>query len=201
MKEKVKVILRDGSTTALEQWQILYGLDTASDKIGRFFSLSEHRFKTDIDLFGELVVNELLMRVLDKYREFTKHAVVINSFNRTQEKQDQLRKNKFRAASHSPHVAKMAADVDTPGIFELMVDKGWSKEKASKEAAKINYDEVILMRQAAAALQIKIRIGHKEYLQIGQTFFHVDVCPEFYAKGKPFHEYPHPAVWEKETQW
>lgn len=201
MKEKVKVILRDGSTITLEKWQERYDLDPSSDKIGQFFSLSEDRFKTDIVMFDELVVNELLIRVLDKYREYTKHAVTINSFNRSPEKQEQLRKNKYRAATHSPHVVKMAADVDTPGVLELMMKHNWSKERASKEAMKINYDEVILVKQAAAALQIKIRVGHKEYLSIGQTFFHVDVCPEFYGKNKPFHEHPHPAVWENETTW
>lgn len=201
MKDKVKVMLRDGSMISLEQWQTMYDLDPKSDKIGRYFSLSENRFQNDISLFGELIVNELLIKVLDGYREITRKPVIINSFNRSQEKQDQLRKGKFRAATHSPHVVKMAADVDTPGVLELMMKNGWPKEKASLQAERINYDEVIYLRRAASKLQIKIRVGHKEYLSIGQTFFHVDVCPEFYAAGKPFHHIEHPKVWETENTW
>lgn len=80
MIDKVKVILRDGTETTLPAWQEMYGL-TDIMKIGRYFSLRESRFMRDLELYGELVVNELLIRFIDGFRERVDHPVIVNSFN------------------------------------------------------------------------------------------------------------------------
>lgn len=204
MIDKVKVMLRDGSMVDLPVWQKQYGLKEYSNSIGKYFSISEHRFDADIDMFGQLVVNELLMRVLDGYREATNEPCCINSFNRDQAKQDQLQLAGYRTATHSPHIVKLAADVDTPGVDDLRKMKKHAKQsdfELWKEAVRINWERASMMRQVASILGIKVRIGHKEYLEKRQTFIHVDVCPEYFAAGKPFHKTPHPKVWERETTW
>lgn len=209
MSEKVKVMLRDGSMVPLSNWQERYGLTLNSNQIGKYFSVSESRFQRDIVDYGELVVNEFLIRVLDGYRQAIGHPVIINSFNRNEVKQAQLRKGGFRAALHSPHVVKLAADVDTPGYLDLAQKHGYNavlrtaelEKQLVKEAAQINYESAITMKQVANALNIKVRIGHKQYLKVGQTFIHVDVCPEYYAPGKPFHHIDHPLAWEEQITW
>jgi hypothetical protein len=190
--KKVIVLTRKGAYITLPEWQKLYGLPVGSEKISKYFSLSEYRFKKDIEQFGQLVVNELLMRVLDRYRERKKAPVNINSFNRDQAKQDELKKEGYRTAITSPHVVKMAVDIDTPGIEDA---GSWAK------AQEINHQQVKLVKQAADELDIKIRIGNKQYLNEGQTFIHIDVCPEFYAPGMPFHGSNHPFVWERTITW
>lgn len=182
MHDKVIVVLRDGTETTLENWQKMYGLKPGSDSIGRFFSLKDKRLAADIKEYGKLVVNELLIRVLDAYREATGEPAIINSFNRNDAKQKSLVEAGFRAAVFSPHVEKMASDVDT----------------VSKEQT---YKRVEILREVAAQLRIKIRIGFQEYLNKGQTFIHIDVCPEFYAPGKPYNQKIHPAAWEMAISW
>ncbi|MGZ8535732.1 MAG: hypothetical protein ACXWV4_09360, partial [Flavitalea sp.] len=58
-----------------------------------------------------------------------------------------------------------------------------------------------LLEETAKELGIKARFGFRQYLAKGDTFVHVDVCPEFYAKGKPLFKEQHPAVWENEIKW
>lgn len=190
-RNKVIVIDRQGNQITLDQWQKIYGLPYNSTKIGKYFDLNEPRFQEDIRLYGEIVVNELLIRVLDQFREDVKRPININAFNRNQAKQNQLQKDGFRAASVSPHVVLkdrsgyrngFAADVDTT-----------SKEQTNKE--------VIILGKAAAKLRIKVRIGWKEYQELNQTFIHVDVACEYYAFGKPWHNKQHPLAWERESRW
>lgn len=181
MIDKVKVILRDGSETTLPAWQELYGLNDIM-QIGRHFSLHESRFVRDLEMYGELVVNELLMRFLDAFRERVDAPVIANSFNRSHAHQVELQKKGFRAASVSPHVVKMAMDIDTKDKDQTLA---WVKAaRLEKEASGIH-----------------VRIGWKDYMDAGQTFIHVDVCPEYYAPGKPYHVQPHPYVWEKSIEW
>jgi hypothetical protein len=182
MIDKVKVILRDGREVRLSDWQSLYGLAPYSNNIGKFFSIREYRFQKDIEDFGELVVNELLMRVLDGFREAVEEPVRLNSFNRNEEKQMKLKEQGFKTATYSPHVVKLAADIET------------KDEKQTREWVKV-------LKQVGDILQIKIRIGSEQYLKAGQTFIHVDVCPEYYSKGKPWSHFPHPAAWENKTTW
>jgi hypothetical protein len=181
MNDKVIVIRKNGETITLKQWQFLYSLDDPK-KIGRHFSLTEGRFEKDLVLYGQLVVNELLIRVLDTFRDAVECPVTINSFNRNQERQDELKKEGLKAAKYSPHVVKLAADIDTKTV------------KQTREWVKY-------LKQVADILGIKIRIGFEQYLKAGQTFIHVDVCPEYYAPGKPWHNESHPRVWEKPITW
>jgi hypothetical protein len=182
MNDKVIVITREGKEISLEAWQKTYNLQPGSSRIGEYFYLTESRFKQDLDLYGKLVVNELLIRLLDAIRKASDHPLTINSFNRDEAHQAQLRSEGYRAATTSPHVAKMAADIDT-----------LSFDDSRKLAKKI--------REVADIVKIKVRVGVEQYIQAGQTFVHIDVCPEYYAHGRPFHGQPHPAVWEKEIIW
>lgn len=202
MFEKVKVILRNGDEVGLADWQKMYGLVLYSNQIGRNFSLNEFRFKMDIEQYGELIVSELLMRVMDDYRDAINTPVTVNSFNRNDEKQKQLKSQGLRAATNSPHVVKLAADLDTPGIDDLRR----TRPKASKDelwnlAVKINRDYVSVLREVAKRAKIAVRIGSEQYLKDGSTFIHLDVCPEYYGKGKPWCHFPHPAAWENAINW
>jgi hypothetical protein len=182
MIDKVIVVLRDGSEISLTDWQKKYGLKPYSNAIGKYFSIREQRFEDDIETYGQLIVNELLIRVLDGFREAVDVPVNINSFNRDESRQEQLRSEGRRAAQYSPHVVKLAADIDT------------MDEHQTREWVKT-------LKQVASILGIKIRIGYKQYLDDGSTFIHVDVCPEYYAPGKPWNNRFHPIQWEKESEW
>lgn len=173
----VKVILKNGTETTLEAWQKLYGLPVGSDKIGFFFGTKDPKIKQDINDYGVVVINEMLIRLLDAFRKRVDRPVNINAFNRNEAKQKQLLKSGYRAATYSPHVVYMAADIDT---LTALQTRQW----------------VEIMLSIAKELNIKIRVGFKKYLEIGQTFIHVDVCPEYYAAGKPYHTQTHPQAWE-----
>jgi uncharacterized protein YcbK (DUF882 family) len=178
----VIVIDKTGKEISLKEWQHKYGLPENSTKIGKFFSTTERKFQQDLKDYGKLVVNEQLIRFLDRLREKWAKPITINSFNRSPEKQAQLTAAGYRTASFSPHMVFMAADVDSGSALEsrqlAMLAEGVSKE-----------------------LGIKIRIGLEDYIKAGQTFVHFDVCPEYYAKGKPFHTEPHPIQWESAIKW
>lgn len=201
--DNIKVILRDGSETSLLNWQKIYGLTENSRMIGRYFSLNESRFKKDLADYGELIVSELLMRVLDAYREKLGQPVTINSFNRNELKQINLKTQGLRAATHSPHVMKLAADIDTPGIIELQSHTAPLESPTDlwKKAMQINRERVKILEQVSDDLGIHTRIGNEDYLKQKQTFIHVDVCPEYYAKGKPWNHKFHPIAWEKSINW
>jgi len=178
----VKAISKSGHEMTLKEWQKFYGLPENSQKIGKYFSTTERKFAQDIAEFGGLVVNELLMKVLDRFREKLKKPVNINSFNRSAAKQAELTAAGFRTAKFSPHEVFMAADIDTDSPIE-------SRTYAN------------MIKGIANELGIKIRVGVEDYIKAGQTFIHVDVCPEYYAKGKPFHSKPHPLQWESAITW
>jgi hypothetical protein len=204
---KIVVLTLSGNYISLEEWQKRYGLTIGSTQIGKHFSYTEHRFQQDLADYGVLVVCEPHIMVADRFRDKWGKPVTFSSFNRNDEKQDALRKeeeelNKLlpeaerthTRAITSPHVAKMAGDID------LLT-------RAEVNAA------VPVLREAAKELNIKIRIGYKEYLQKSEsierstgrkdewTFMHFDVCPEFFAKGRVFHTDPHPVPWEFAIEW
>jgi hypothetical protein len=202
MIEKVRVILRDGSETSLPEWQKLYGLKPYSNEIGKYFSLSEYRFQRDLELFGELVVNELLIRVLDRYREKLNQPVKLNSFNRNATHQQTLTAQGLRTAKYSPHEVFLAADPDTPGIEDLRK----TRTKATPAelwdlAVKINRDHARIAREAGQELGIRVRVGNEQYLREKQTFIHIDVCPEYFAPGRVWHNKKHPVQWESALSW
>jgi hypothetical protein len=183
MVDKIKVILRDDTIVTLQEWQKIYGLNACANQIGKFFFADEYIFARDLREYGQLIVSELLIRVLDDFRTRAGRPIHVNSFNRDLAKQAKLRAEGLRAASVSPHVVCLAADIDTT-----------SKDETLKF--------VPILLQSAKELGIKIRVGYMDYMKPskaapnGQTFIHVDVCPEYYAQGKPRHSHTHPAAWE-----
>lgn len=166
--------LADGKLVSLEVYQELY--DLSGNMAAKFFTADE------LDCSGELEIAEPLLRLLDAFRELIKKPVKINSGYRTPAKQKALKAAGRQAATISPHCFGMAADVD-----------------AANKAQTIVYAK--LLEETAKELGIKARFGFRQYLAKGDTFVHVDVCPEFYAKGKPLHKEQHPAVWENEIKW
>lgn len=173
---KFSFILKDGTTVNLPKWQEIYNIPADQIHIGKHFSIGEKAIKDGGTIAGILIV------LIDKYREAKGVPVIFNSLDRTQKQQDGLRASGYRAATSSPHVVCMAGDLDT----------------VSKEDTKAS---VTLLRKVANELNIKIRIGYKTYMADGNTFIHVDVCPEFFAPGKPFHDHPHPIQWETPMTW
>jgi hypothetical protein len=178
----IKIMLRSGEYISLVEWQEIYSLEVGSDQIGKYFRARERKFKEDLERYGELIVNDPLIRVLDYFRATIKQPVIINSFNRNEAKQEELKAQGARAAGTSPHVVKMAADIDTTSPEQT---RAWA----------------IMLRRCAIDINVRIRIGTEKYLKDGNTFIHIDVCPEYYAVGKPFHHHPHPQVWERVINW
>ncbi len=182
MIDKVKVVLKSGKEVTLQEWQKIYGLQIGSDYVGNFFSLRDHKLRQDLEDYDQLVVNELLIRLLDEFRKSLNKPVIINSFNRSEAKQLDLQRRGFKAATVSPHVVYMAADINCVSATQVK-------------------DYVKRLKFIAKTIGLNIRIGFQEYLNAGQTFVHVDVCPEFYAPGKPFHDHKHPGPWEVVCTW
>lgn len=198
MKDKVKVILRDGSLVDLPTWQKIYGLLIGSNRISKHFGLHEGRFLKDIDLYGEVIINSLLFMVLDEFVHDANRSVTLNALNRNKQHQSQLTKQGFRTATLSPHLVTRESDKKITGGTAVDID--------TTSHAQTNM-EVEILKLSAERLGIKIRIGYKEYqipsttVPNGFTFIHVDVAPEFYASGKPWNKYPHPKAWEREARW
>jgi hypothetical protein len=187
--KNIKIILRSGEEISLEAWQKLYGLKVGSASFGHYFSYTEAKFAQNLRQYGKLIVNELLQRVLDELRIRSGKAVNISAYNRSDEKQEALLNAKdangkplYAAAANSPHVEYLAADIKTSSAAE------------SRQLAK-------LLDEISKELGIKIRIGVEQYIKKGQLFIHLDVCPEYFAKGKPFHNKKHPWQWEVEARW
>lgn len=151
-------------------------------QITKNFSTTEKRIQEDINLYGECNICVPLFDVLQRYRELKGKPVNINSLNRDRKKQESLIKQGFRAAKISPHEYFLAADVDTESVSETLLN-------------------VPLMRQAAKELGIKVRIGWQDYIKAGQSFIHVDVCPEYFGKGKIWNHVSHPVQWESQNEW
>lgn len=179
---KVFVLKPDGSEIPIAQWQQENGYEVGSAHIAKHFWFTESKFMQDIQDYGKLVVCELLMKIADKYRDMKSAPVRVNSFNRSKAKQQKLLKGGFKAAAVSPHEYFLAMDADTD----------------TEQETRLN---AAMIREAAKQLGIKVRIGFEQYLADKMTFIHFDVCPEYFAKGKPWHHIKHPIQWETENQW
>lgn len=187
----ITVILRDGSETTLAEWQKIYGLPVGSEQIGIYFSLQDGKIASNLAQYKKLVVNELLIRVLDAFRKKTEVACVLTAFNRSEDKQKELQKKKnadgskvYAAATNSPHVYFMGADV------------------AAASASETRYKAQVFL-QVAKELNIKIRVGWEQYLKLPtpMTFIHIDVCPEYYGVGKPYYDKCPAEPWRYEITW
>lgn len=173
--ESKRIILKDGTEINLSDYQKREGL--MSYQIAPNFNLSEYAFN-----LPSFELSELILQVLQEYRKRIDKPVKVNSAYRSQEKQKELRKQGYRAATFSPHCEGMAVDIDTRSNSETQ--KG-----------------VELLRQISKDLGIKIRIGWEQYQKEGQTFIHVDVCPEYYAKGQPYYSEKNPPQWQNAIEW
>lgn len=168
------ILIGDGKTIDIKEWQKIYNVK--SPKISTFFSIGEPCINDDTRVSSKLLV------LLDRVRQIKGVPVKLNSLYRTQEHQRELISQGYRAAKTSPHCEGMAADIDTV-----------SKQDTTHT--------VNIIKQAANELSMTVRIGYLQYMQDGNTFVHVDVCPEYYAKDKPFHKLKHPIQWESGMVW
>lgn len=178
-RDNIMVFDERGESIKLSEWQTMYGLKHG--QIGHYFSYMEWRFKQDIEDYGILTVCAPLMILLDTYREISGKPCRIASFNRDVKKQEELMRRGFKAAKHSPHVVKMAADIDLHSEEEV--------RKAVKD-----------MREASNLSGVPCRIGWRSYLP-NQTFIHVDVCPLYFGKHGAYANRHHPSAWENEIEW
>ena len=170
------IILLNGNKVSLYEWQKMYNLTIGSSQLGRFFDIGEPNFKDG------LIISEGIIRLLDVIRFIRNKPINVNSLDRTDSDQDRLRKQGYRTATFSPHVVKLAADIDTVN-----------------EEDTLNLLNCI--NDASDLLGYQVRVGWKKYLEDGSTFIHVDICPMYYAVGKVWNNKEHPRVWENINEW
>lgn len=169
-----QIISGTGQLMDLKVWQTFRGLK--GDKISANFNWQE------FDCEDELLLSEILIDFLQYVRVKWGKPLKINSGYRSKEKQQQLKEQGYKTATFSPHTKGMAADLDTVSASE-------TKHLVS------------MIQLCAKNLKLNVRIGYQQYLNAGQTFVHIDVCPEYYAKGKPYHDHVHPPAYENVITW
>lgn len=171
------IILLNGESVPLIQWQRMYGLIPGSSQVGKHFDIGEPSFNNG------LTISECIIRFLDVLRVKWGKPIYINSLDRTEADQERLRNQGYRAATTSPHVSKLAADIDTT-----------SKDET--------YDLLECIDEVKELLEYDVRIGWESYMKIGQTFIHIDVCPMYFKPGAVWHDKNHPKVWENTSgEW
>jgi hypothetical protein len=167
------IIMPNGQSIPLATWQDLQGLPAEF--------ISTNILLNSSAVWGYFEISSYVIEILNALN--SNGFYVINSLYRTDAKQkDLIREGNPNAAKVSPHCFGMAADVDAK-----------NKEQTVELAA--------LIQEIATELNIKVRIGFNKYLLNGNTFVHFDVCPEYYAEGKPYHNNSHPKQWESVMQW
>lgn len=176
MKYIATIILATGEHVSLDVWQDIYGLKKGTSQIGKYFNVG------DANIPNGIIISGMLIQVMDQARILKGAALNVNSLSRTPARQKELIAEGKRAAAKSPHVVYMAADLDTVSVDDTK--------------KLVDY-----LKQSAKMLGYKIRIGWRKYIPDGNTFVHVDVCPEYYAPGKPYHNNPHPIEWETIMEW
>lgn len=171
------IIMQNGQVIPLETWQDLQGLPaefiTVNYRLDYYSILSGNIFENfEISCYVLQIINALY----DKgYKE-------INSLYRTDARQKILLRENKNAAKISPHVFGMAADIDA---------------KDTKQTIELSS----IIKTIAAGYGIKIRVGFTQYIANKNSFVHFDVCPEYYAKNKPYHNTNHPPQWENKIEW
>lgn len=154
------VLRSDGSIISLTDWQKEY--DLTEDKVGKFFSVSEKKLQ------GNFLLAEPLIRMLDIFRMQLQKPVTLNSAFRTEARQVEIKEEGNKGAvSISPHCGGFAADIYCTSASDVR-------------------SKVDLFKKIAKGQGLKIRIGFNQYLAMGSTFVHIDVCPEYFGKEKPF---------------
>ena len=170
------VILENGNELNLKSHQLRYGLELGSSQIGRYFNIGEN------SIYNKCRFSVILIKIMDEVRYRWKKPIIINSFDRTKERQAWLVKSGYKASKNSTHELGLAADLET---------------KSNDESEEL----VKLIEEVAKDLKYKVRIGYKEYQKLGQTFVHLDVAPEYFGKDKPYRLLPHPEAWKVEARW
>ena len=170
------IILLNGEKISLRKWQSMYGLVVGSADIGRYLTIGEPNVNNGLE------ISEIIIRFFDCLRTMWGNPLYVNSLDRTNKEQEQMKLTNPNAATTSPHVVKLAIDIDTINKQDTL-------------------DLLDCVDEIAQILGYQIRIGWKEYLKRGNTFIHIDVCPMYFSKGKVWHDKEHPRVWEKITEW
>lgn len=173
---EANILLLNGELVSLPVWQKMYNLTVGSSQIGRFFDIGEPNFRDG------LTISEGIIRMLDVIRLLRGRATNANSLDRTDEDQERLKSEGYRTATYSPHVVKMAVDINTSDFDDTL-------------------ELVDIIKEAAEILGYQVRIGWKSYMNDGSTFVHFDVCPMYYRLGKVYNEQSHPKVWENVIEW
>lgn len=174
------IIMQNGQIIPLATWQDLMNLP--SEFITNNYRLDYYVMQNGVKVypFANFEVSCYVLELLNAL--YDKDYKVINSLYRSDAKQKELLKTNSNAAKISPHVFGMAADVDS---------------KDSKDTITLSQ----LVKKLAAELGIKVRLGYTQYIAKGNSFVHFDVCPEYYAEGKPYHNINHPKPWETQIEW
>lgn len=167
-----RIILENGQVIDLATWQEGRGLP--ADKLSKNFQVAEFVDVND----GSLLISEVLIDFLQVLRDKTGTPVKVSYKGgyRTESTQKGMQATNSNAATNSPHVKGMAGDVDRPTI------------KSTREFAK-------LALETAKEIGIGIRVGYLDYLSKGQSFVHIDVCPEYYGMDGPYVPSKFPAAW------
>ena len=169
-----QILLKNGNVISLEEWQLENNY--TPEQLGLFFSVTEHAFQNDF------IISEILLNFLDTARAAINRPMILNSVYRPQTKQNELISQGATETKLSPHTLGLAADID----FKTKLE--------TANAAKI-------LEKTAINIGINIRLGFVKYLKRGQTFIHVDVAPEYFAKNKPLHKQAHAWQWEVKSRW
>lgn len=179
LNENIFVLRSDGTYERIETYRARVGLK--APQASKYFTVQELQLASHSQDF--LVVCEPLMEVKDAYRSAKGRPVYSAAYNRSPAHQQALRDAGLKAAITSPHVAKMASDIDTASVQETN-------------------EQVVILRGVIKELGYEkwFRIGWKVY-QPSQSFMHLDCCPWYYAKGRPWHAFPHPTTWEVPGEW
>ena len=170
------IIQLNGEKISLQKWQSLYGLVVGSADLGRYLTIGEPNINNGLE------ISEGVIRFFDCLRAMWGKPLYVNSLDRTNAQQEQIKLTNPNAANTSPHVVKLAIDIDT----------------ISKEQT---FDLLDCIDEVAQILGYQIRVGWKQYLQRGNTFIHVDVCPMYFSKGKVWNKIEHPRQWESVIEW
>lgn len=173
---KATIELFNGQKVGLKTWQSLYNLPKGSSQIGRFFRIGERSFRDGLE------IHEGVIRLLDVIRVLRGRSTRINSLDRGEADQERLKREGYKTAKYSPHVVKLAADIDA-----------YSEDDV--------YDLLECIEDAEEILGYEVRKGWEQYLDAGQTFVHIDICPMLYGEGKSRYNIEHPWQWENRSEW
>ena len=121
-------------------------------------------------------MNEILKQIIEEY-QIRNGQPKITHAKRSHEEQVILFNSGERKSAVSSHETGMAADLSFNKFSEVVRAAG-------------------IVSQIAKELNVSIRLGFCRYNEEGKNILHIDVCPEFYAEGKPLHTEAHPKKWE-----